>query len=159
MRKKCCYGRKKNFGQYSSLSPSPAHLSHTTNTSLSRIKCERYIFIKMFVRSLKFVYYVWLCFCLYLYYGYTTLPLFRIIKIFLHNLSAYCPNLLKSTPNSICCRLDSVAPICSVTESFLTVEYSLTPHLGCILLKILNSKFLHRVAWTTRFSMCYLLFS
>ena len=27
----------------------------------------------MFVRSLKFVYYVWLCFCLYLYYGYTTL--------------------------------------------------------------------------------------
>ena len=50
MRKKCCYGQK-NLGQYSSLSPSPAHLSHTTNITLSRIKCERYIFIKKYVRS------------------------------------------------------------------------------------------------------------
>ena len=39
------------------------HLSHTTESStLSKIKCERYIFIKKcFVRSLKFVNYIWLC--------------------------------------------------------------------------------------------------
>ena len=52
MRKKCCYGRKKNLGQYSSLSLSPAHLSHTTNIPLLRIKCERYIFIKKCIHSL-----------------------------------------------------------------------------------------------------------
>ena len=35
------------------------HLSHTTETStFSRIKCERYIFIKKCVCSLKFVNYV-----------------------------------------------------------------------------------------------------
>ena len=53
------------------------HLSHTTETStLSRIKCERYIFLlrSVFVRSLKFVNYVWLGFRLYFYYGYTTAP-------------------------------------------------------------------------------------
>ena len=50
-RKKCCYGQK-NFGSIcSSLSPSPTHLSHTTNITLSRIKCERYIFIKKCVHS------------------------------------------------------------------------------------------------------------
>ena len=51
IRKNCCYGQK-NLGQYSSLSLSPAYLSHTTNMTLSRIKCERYIFIKKCVRSL-----------------------------------------------------------------------------------------------------------
>ena len=66
--KKCCYGREKNLGQYSSLSQSPTHLSHTTEASpLSRINCERYIyfFIKKcvsFVRSLKLVNDVGLCF-------------------------------------------------------------------------------------------------
>ena len=35
----------------SSLSPSPAHVSHTTNINPSRVKCERYIFIKKCVRS------------------------------------------------------------------------------------------------------------
>ena len=45
MRKKCCYGQK-NFGSIcGNLSPSPTHLSHTTNinpcATLSRIKCER----------------------------------------------------------------------------------------------------------------------
>ena len=57
------------------------HLSYTTEIStLSRIKCERYIFIKcVFVRSLKFVNYVWLCFHLYLYYSNTT---FRFIFFF-----------------------------------------------------------------------------
>ena len=46
MRKKCCYGREKNLGQNNSLSPSPPQLSHTRNITLSRIKCERYIFCK-----------------------------------------------------------------------------------------------------------------
>ena len=45
MRKKCCYGQK-NLGQNDSLSLSPAHLSHTTNITLSRIKCERLYFYK-----------------------------------------------------------------------------------------------------------------
>ena len=72
MRKKCCYGQK-NFGSiYSSLSPSPTHLSHTTNTNpfatLSRIKWQRYIFIKKCVRSfIEVVHYCWQCFRLYLY--------------------------------------------------------------------------------------------
>ena len=34
------------LGKYSSLSLSPAHLSHTTNITLSRIKCERLNFYK-----------------------------------------------------------------------------------------------------------------
>ena len=50
MRKNCCYCQK-NLGQYSSLSLSRSQLSHATNISLSRIKCERYIFIKKCVRS------------------------------------------------------------------------------------------------------------
>ena len=69
MRKKCCYGRRGIWGQYSSLSLSQAHLSHT-NITLLRIKCERYIFIKECVRS-----FIEVChyFCIYLYVcGYTT---------------------------------------------------------------------------------------
>ena len=50
MWKKCCYGLR-NLGQYCSLSLSPAHLSHTTNITLLRIKCERYIFIKKCIHS------------------------------------------------------------------------------------------------------------
>ena len=56
MKKECCYGQK-NFGSIcGSLSPSPTHLSHITNinpfATLSRIKCERYIYIlKKCVRS------------------------------------------------------------------------------------------------------------
>ena len=46
MRKKCCYGQRRILGQYSSLRPSPTHLSHTTNIPLSRIKCERLYFYK-----------------------------------------------------------------------------------------------------------------
>ena len=48
MRKKCCYGQKNLGSICGSLSPSPTHLSHTTNinpfATLSRIKCGRYIF-------------------------------------------------------------------------------------------------------------------
>ena len=47
MRKKCCYGRRRTWGQYSSLFPSPAHLSHTRNITLSRIKRERLYFYKI----------------------------------------------------------------------------------------------------------------
>ena len=47
----CCYGQK-NFGKYSSLSLSTIHLSHTTNITFLRIKCEMYIFIKKCIRSL-----------------------------------------------------------------------------------------------------------
>ena len=62
----------------SSLSPSPTHLSHTRNITLSRIKCERYIFIKKCVRSfIEVRHYCWLCFRIYLYmymyYGYTAI--------------------------------------------------------------------------------------
>ena len=55
MRKKCCYGREVNLGQYSSLSLSPTHLLHTTNITLSRIKFESFIFLErsVFVRWLK----------------------------------------------------------------------------------------------------------
>ena len=44
-RKKCCYGQK-DLGQYTSLSPSPAYLSHTTNITLSKMKFERLYFYK-----------------------------------------------------------------------------------------------------------------
>ena len=51
MRKKCCYGQK-NLGQYVAVCPRLQLTSHTQPTStLSRIKCERYIFIKKCVRS------------------------------------------------------------------------------------------------------------
>ena len=51
MRKKCCYCREKNLGQYSSLSLSSAHLSHTTNINPFENKVwEIYIFIKKCVR-------------------------------------------------------------------------------------------------------------
>ena len=70
MRKKCCYGQK-NLGKYSSLSLSPAHLSHITNITLSRIKCERFIFKKKCIRSFNEVrHYVWLCsayICMWVY--------------------------------------------------------------------------------------------
>ena len=64
MRTKCSYGRRRTWGHYSSLSLSPAHHSHTTNITLSKIKCERLYFYK---EVYSFVYYVWWCFCLYLY--------------------------------------------------------------------------------------------
>ena len=37
---------RRTWGQYSNPSPSPTHLSHTTNITLSRIKCERLCFYK-----------------------------------------------------------------------------------------------------------------
>ena len=55
MRKKCCYSQRNLGSICGSLSPSPTHLSHITNVNpfatLSRIKCERYIFLKKCVRS------------------------------------------------------------------------------------------------------------
>ena len=75
MRKKCCYGQKNLGSICSSLSPSPSHLSHTRNIILSRIKCERYIFIKKCVRSfIEVVHYllivsayICICICMRLY--------------------------------------------------------------------------------------------
>ena len=60
-----------------SLSPSSTHLSHTTNITLSRIKCER---LYSYKEACSFIHwsrhYCWLCFRLYLDYvyvsGYTT---------------------------------------------------------------------------------------
>ena len=65
---------RRTLGQYVAvLSPSPTHLSHTRNITLSRIKCERYYFYKevcSFV-SLKFVNivdyvsaYICICICI-----------------------------------------------------------------------------------------------
>ena len=85
MRKKCCYGQRNFRSICSSLYQSPTHLSHITNinpfATLSRIKCERYIFYKE-VRSFIILCWLhilcWLCFCLYMYMycvvacGYTT---------------------------------------------------------------------------------------
>ena len=72
---------RRTWIQYSSLSLSPTHLSHTTNITLSRIKCERLYFIwrSVFVRSLNFVImfdyvsHIFVYIHVQLYYGYTTL--------------------------------------------------------------------------------------
>ena len=55
MRKKCCYNTEElGVNMWQSV-PSPTHLSHITNinpfATLSRIKCERYIFLKKCVHS------------------------------------------------------------------------------------------------------------
>ena len=64
MRKKCCYGQKNLGSLYSSLSPSPAHLSHTTNINPFENKAWEIYFYK---EVCSFVYwsrhYRWLCFC------------------------------------------------------------------------------------------------
>ena len=68
-----CFYCQRNLGSICvSLSPSPTHLSRITNinpfATLSRIKCERYIFIKKRVRcSLKFVILFRLCLYMYTY--------------------------------------------------------------------------------------------
>ena len=84
--------------------------SYYTQSLLSKNKDINYIFIYLQV----------LC-CLLssaIYYRktfrFSHLPLFQITKTFLLYMSAYYSNLLKSMPNSISSRLDSVAPICSV---------------------------------------------
>ena len=61
------YGKKKS-SLWVYVSPPNSHTPQKTST-LSRIKCERYIFLSrsVFVRSLKFVNYVRLCFRLYMY--------------------------------------------------------------------------------------------
>ena len=59
---------KGTLGQYVAVCPRLQFTSHTQETStLSRIKCERYIFIKKCVRSFMEVrHYVWLCLCMYM---------------------------------------------------------------------------------------------
>ena len=59
----------------SSLSPSTTHLSRTRNITLSRIKCERYIFYKevcLFVHWSSSLCLIMFRIYLYMYYGYTT---------------------------------------------------------------------------------------
>ena len=80
MSKKCCYGQRNLASICCSLSPSPTHLSHITNmkpiATLSRIKCERYIFLKKCVRSFIEVA---IMFRLYLYmYTYSCMWLYNI---------------------------------------------------------------------------------
>ena len=60
---------RRTLGQYVAVCSHLQLTSHTQPTStLSRIKCERYIFIKKCVRSfIKVRHYCWLCFRLYLY--------------------------------------------------------------------------------------------
>ena len=80
MRKKCCYGQKNSGSICSKLSPSPTHLSHTTNINpFENNVWEVYFFIMKCVRSFIEVRLLcWLCFRLYLYMycvvvcGYTT---------------------------------------------------------------------------------------
>ncbi len=56
---------RRTWGQYATVCPRLQLTSHTKPTStLSRIKCERYIFIK---KCVLFVHYCWLCFCIYLH--------------------------------------------------------------------------------------------
>ena len=99
MRKKCCYGQR-NFGSIcGSLSPSPTHLSHITNinpfTTLSRIKCERYIFIKKCVRSSLlsimfphiYIYVYALCSCIWLY---NKKRICTYINIYIHTCVCVC---------------------------------------------------------------------
>ena len=71
MRKKCCYGQK-NLGQYVAVCSHLQLTSHTQSTStLSRIKCERYIFIKKcvcsFIEATIIVDYVSAYICMYMY--------------------------------------------------------------------------------------------
>ena len=53
--------KRRTWGQYSSLSLSPAHLSHTTTITLSRIKCERlYFYEEVCLFIIEVRHYVWL---------------------------------------------------------------------------------------------------
>ena len=80
-----------------SLSPFPTHLSHITNinafTTLSRIKCERYIFLKTCVRSFVEVrHYCW----------YMHLPIFVYVYVLcvfmqLYNISLHTGYWLKAS--------------------------------------------------------------
>ena len=86
MRKEGCYGQRRTWGQYSSLSPSPAHLSHTRNITLSRIKVWEIYFYKEVCSFIHWSSYIigWLFphifvyLYLQLYYGYTTLHWVRV---------------------------------------------------------------------------------
>ena len=71
---------RRTWGQYVAVCPRLQLTSHTQPTStLSRIKCERYIFIKKCVRSfIEVCHYVWLCFRIYLYMYYVLIIHIRI---------------------------------------------------------------------------------
>ena len=71
MRRKCCNGQRNLWSIRGSLSPSPTHLSHIPNinpfATLSRIKCEKYVFIKKCVRFVHWSrHYVSAYICMYM---------------------------------------------------------------------------------------------
>ena len=75
MGKKCCYNTEElGVSMWQSV-PSPTHLSHITNinpfATLSRIKCERYIFLKKCIRS-SLLLTMFSCIVVYVLWGYTT---------------------------------------------------------------------------------------
>ena len=75
MSKKCYYNTEEiGINMWQSV-PSPTHLSHITNinpfATLSRIKCERYIFLKKCVRS-SLLLTMFPCIVVYVLCGYTT---------------------------------------------------------------------------------------
>ena len=77
---------RRTLGQYVAVCPCLQLNSHTQPTlTLSRIKCERYIFIKKCVRSfIKVRHYVWLYVMhIYVYYEYTTVCLIRLTLMIL----------------------------------------------------------------------------
>ena len=85
MRKKCCYNTEElGVNMWQSV-PSPTHLSHITNinpfATLSRIKCERYIFLKKCVRSSLLLTYVsvYSCICIMWLYNKTSRHRFKIV--------------------------------------------------------------------------------
>ena len=91
MKKKCCYSQRNLGSVYSSLSPSPTHLSHATNinpfATLSRIKCERYIFIKKRVRFVHWILSLQSLFFrvyLYMYYAYVLWVYNNWINLFIY---------------------------------------------------------------------------
>ena len=71
--------KRRTWGQYSSLTPSPAHLSHTTTITFSRIKCERLYFHKEVCSSVHWSSYImfdyvsaYICICIMWLYNTTS---------------------------------------------------------------------------------------
>ena len=115
MQKSCCYGQEK-LDQYSGLSLSPL-ISHTTETStLSRIKCEIYIFIN---KCVSFII-MFNCFCFVYVCGYTTVPvkiplmcLINLFKNYLYLIGPCAKKILKQLPKKCKYECDSLISVIS----------------------------------------------
>ncbi len=79
---------RRTWGQYVAICPRLQLTSHTEPTStLSRIKGERYIFIKKCVRSfIEVRHYCWLCFRLYYVYVYVHM---QVYVLWVYNILIY----------------------------------------------------------------------